>query len=76
MCGKELDRTEGPPRTGHGRRETKLGPGPPDPSLDGLRAAVIDDCEEAKTRSIIHCTNVNKDDERSSAPTPSCARAS
>lgn len=44
------NRTEGPPRTGHGRREAKLGPGPPDPRLDGLGAAVIDDCGEGKTR--------------------------
>lgn len=42
LSGKEPHHTEGSPRTGHRRRETKLSPGPPDPSLDGLRAAVID----------------------------------
>lgn len=37
--------TKRPPGTMHRCREAELGPGPPDPGLDGLRATVIDHCE-------------------------------
>lgn len=58
--------TEGSPGAGHGCRETKLGPGPPDSCLDGLRAAVVDHWEDTVNYLWHKC---HQDDERSSALT-------